>query len=478
MCTVTYIPGKGGFHLTSNRDEHITRGQAIAPQAYPSGANTLLYPKDADKNGSWISAKSNGDLVVLLNGAFVKHTRQPGYKQSRGVVLINIIKADNPYQFYLAAHLGGIEPFTIVLYAAGNLYECRWDGERKHVSTLNTANAYIWSSATLYDKVAETKRINWFGEWQRSVSSATTNDIIDFHKHGGEGDLQDGLVIDRDGKMKTMSITSIRVTPAAMTMTYNDLKNNNRYVNELPVQTEANTSITLPRFYALRCFFIRLFNWEYWSFNTVYAPIMFYWFWLSLKSRSFFFFNTANPLIENGGFAMESKWLIHKQLPKDCNPQTLFFKSGTRIDEILNAVDKEKLVFPMIAKPDIGGRGVLVKKIHDEQELADYTKQFRVDFLLQEYIPYKNEVGIFYYRIPGEEKGRISGIVGKEFFNRYRRWQADYCRIVSKRTTFFITVKNACRHAHRAVSNSFTEWRATGFSTLREPCAGCQIYRS
>ncbi len=73
------------------------------------------------------------------------------------------------------------------------------------------------------------------------------------------------------------------------------------------------------------------------------------------------------------------------------------------------------MVYPMIAKPDIGGRGVQVKKVHNEDELADYIEQNRVDFLLQEFIPYQKEVGIFYHRIPGEEKGQISGIVGKEF---------------------------------------------------------------
>ena len=39
----------------------------------------------------------------------------------------------------------------------------------------------------------------------------------------------------------------------------------------------------------------------------------------------------------------------------------------------------------------------------------------KVDFLVQGFVPYQNEVGIFYYRYPNEEKGYISGIVKKEF---------------------------------------------------------------
>ncbi len=417
MCTVTYIPNQSGFHLTSNRDEHISRGKAIAPRKYRQGRNTLLYPKDSDKNGSWVTAKSNGDLVVLLNGAFVKHHRQAEYKRSRGLVLMDIIEAENPVQFYQTMNLYGIEPFTIILYTTGNLYECRWDGGKRHIALLDDKTAYIWSSVTLYDKMARAKRDSWFSDYRSAAQPATTSGILHFHLHGGEGDLKDGLVINRDGKMKTMSITNICVTPAGMTMTYADLKDNILYVDELPIQKEIeeNSTSILPRFFKLKSLLIRIFNWEYWSFNTLYAPIMFYWFWLSFKSRSFFFFNTANPLIENGGFAMESKWLIYELMQKKNSPFTLFFKTGTDVNDIKRAIQKENMVYPMIAKPDIGGRGVQVKKVHNEDELADYIEQNRVDFLLQEFIPYQKEVGIFYHRIPGEEKGQISGIVGKEF---------------------------------------------------------------
>jgi hypothetical protein len=418
MCTVTYIPKKEGFYLTSNRDENVNRGQAITPREYHNGKNTLLYPKDADRNGSWIAAKNNGDLVVLLNGAFIKHTPQPGYKKSRGLVLMDIIKADNPYEFYSTLNLYGIEPFTIVLYSGSKLYECRWDGGRKHISPLDEKMAYIWSSVTLYDKMATAKRNSWFSDWNRGECQKTADDILRFHHFGGSGDLKDGLVIDREGKMKTMSITNIDVSPQNVKMTYHDLKDDKQYLSGLHIEkdiTPVTPKFTLPRFLGLRSFFIRLMNWEYWSFNTVYLPVMFYWFWLSFKSRSFFFFNAANPLIENGGFAMESKWLIYKLMPKKYNPETMFFTVGTDMELIKQAIEEHRFSFPMIAKPDIGGRGVLVKKVHNLDELSHYVKSIKVDFLVQAYIPYKNEVGIFYHRMPGESKGHISGIVGKEF---------------------------------------------------------------
>jgi hypothetical protein len=60
-------------------------------------------------------------------------------------------------------------------------------------------------------------------------------------------------------------------------------------------------------------------------------------------------------------------------------------------------------------------KGLSVKKVGNVDELKEYTLSSRVDFLVQEFIPYENELGIFYYRYPNKSKGHISGIVKKEF---------------------------------------------------------------
>jgi hypothetical protein len=162
-------------------------------------------------------------------------------------------------------------------------------------------------------------------------------------------------------------------------------------------------------------FFIKLFHWEYWPFNVVYGPVYIYWLWLCVKARSFFFFNASNPTITNGGFLLESKKAIYDIIPQQYYPSTLFFKTGTDPEKLMCDVKRSSIEFPMIGKPDIGGKGRSVQKLNNHDELIDYANNSKVDFLLQEFIPYKNEVGIFYCRIPGESKGTISGIVEKEF---------------------------------------------------------------
>ena len=162
-------------------------------------------------------------------------------------------------------------------------------------------------------------------------------------------------------------------------------------------------------------FFIRLLHWEYWPFHIVYAPVYLYWCWLCLRSRSFFFFNTANPGIRNGGFLMESKKEIYDLLPAGSYPATVFIPCGLSGDAVLEAIRGARLPFPLVGKPDIGMQGKSVELLKNEMELLGYAQRSKVDFLLQEWVPFEKELGIFYYRLPGKATGHISGIVEKEF---------------------------------------------------------------
>jgi hypothetical protein len=162
-------------------------------------------------------------------------------------------------------------------------------------------------------------------------------------------------------------------------------------------------------------FWIRLMHWEYWSFNLLYLPVYPVYFFLSLRARSFFFFAAANPKIKNGGFLGESKKDIYKIVPEAFQPGTIFFEKGSGSGQVLKQIEAKGFVYPLIGKPDMGARGRGVKKLDDQSALVTYVDHCLVDFIIQEYVPYENESGIFYYRIPGQEQGNISGIVRKEF---------------------------------------------------------------
>lgn len=165
----------------------------------------------------------------------------------------------------------------------------------------------------------------------------------------------------------------------------------------------------------MKLFLHKIFHWEYWPFQIVYIPISILWIYYSIKARSLFFFNASNPTIKNGGFIMESKKAIYNLIPQQYYPKTELINEGKSFQNIQKTIENSGIQFPFIAKPDIGLRGSAVKKIHDLIELESYANKANFDFLVQDLIPYENEVGIFYVRYPDEKKGRITGIVSKEF---------------------------------------------------------------
>ena len=60
--------------------------------------------------------------------------------------------------------------------------------------------------------------------------------------------------------------------------------------------------------------------------------------------------------------------------------------------------------YPCIAKPDFGRTGRDVKKIHNQEDLEDYCKYMHENIVIQEFIDYPLEYGVFWYRMPEEAK--------------------------------------------------------------------------
>lgn len=213
MCTVSFVPVRDHIFITSNRDEKQERPAAILPSAYFCNGCRMFGPKDSAAGGTWIAMKESGDAAVLLNGAFFKHTPQPPYRQSRGMVFLDIFSAANAAVAFSRIMLNGIEPFTFLLYEKKCLYQFRWDGIEKYSKQLPASRPHIWSSATLYEQEAIKKREQWFASFLNRSNQVTQQDILHFHQFSGEGDRHTDLVMSRDNKYRTVSITGIHLTP-------------------------------------------------------------------------------------------------------------------------------------------------------------------------------------------------------------------------------------------------------------------------
>ncbi|MCL6268250.1 D-alanine--D-alanine ligase [Flagellimonas myxillae] len=151
-----------------------------------------------------------------------------------------------------------------------------------------------------------------------------------------------------------------------------------------------------------------------------------------MKARSLFFFNAANPSMKNGGMAMESKMGIYNLIPKENIPQTIFISKNDNPALSLERVLDAGIAFPFIAKPDIGMRAFGVEKINNKDDFQRYFAKTPENFLVQKLIPYTKEVGIFYVRMPGERKGKITGIVSKEFLTVVGDGDSSVLQLIKK----------------------------------------------
>ena len=166
-----------------------------------------------------------------------------------------------------------------------------------------------------------------------------------------------------------------------------------------------------------RNFFIKLFHWEYWPFGVIQTPLFFMWFWYSLRENSFFYFSASNPSILSGGMMGESKSEVLSLVPAELKPNTILIKFPCTKQDVLNQLNKAKLAFPVIFKPDLGERGWMVKRIDAEINVEEYLAEIKMDFIAQEMIDFPLEFGVYYVRFPSQERGRVTSITAKEFLH-------------------------------------------------------------
>lgn len=166
---------------------------------------------------------------------------------------------------------------------------------------------------------------------------------------------------------------------------------------------------------------------EFWKPRYFYIPVVAHWMWLSLKYRGIALPSIANPLFPFGGLTYDSKKVILDTVMPEGRPYfamhygfvrgSLSKDAATEAKETIAKSNATGIALPFVAKPDIGCRGVGVRLIRSETELADYLDKFPHGHgvLIQELVDHQAEAGIFYIRQPDETHGRIFSITLKYF---------------------------------------------------------------
>lgn len=223
MCTVTLTPlGQNDFVLNSNRDEAPSR-ISTSPDYYKYKNTQLLYPSDVESGGTWIGLSAKKRCICLLNGGFEIHKRKSSYRQSRGIVVKDLLSCDTIAEAVDNYNLNDIEPFTMVIVDWNDeleFYELVWDGNQKHFKSLEK-ESHIWSSSTLYNKNMRSIRKEWFNAFKNN-NKLNSESLAYFHRTAGKGNQDYGVIMNRFF-VKTTSITQVEKNANIVEMQYEDL---------------------------------------------------------------------------------------------------------------------------------------------------------------------------------------------------------------------------------------------------------------
>lgn len=162
----------------------------------------------------------------------------------------------------------------------------------------------------------------------------------------------------------------------------------------------------------------RLWRWEFWPAWVFYLPLVPWFLYLAARYRSLTVWTAANPGIPAGGVVGESKADILSRLPKEWVVPTVLIPAGkrdTRVRLVRDAIVARGWGFPLILKPDAGERGAGVRKAHDPVDVEKYLLANPGPVVAQLFHPGPHEAGVFYYRLPGEDRGRIFSVTDKVF---------------------------------------------------------------
>ena len=161
--------------------------------------------------------------------------------------------------------------------------------------------------------------------------------------------------------------------------------------------------------------------------HLFYTPIAVYCGWLSLRYFGPTLLTNANPSLPYSGLVGESKYEVFSEVKGPArnliSPYARVLRWGGEgaldrtVTEANQLMQDAGLAFPLVAKPDIGMRGVGVQIIRDQADVQAYAATFPAgaNFILQALVDEEGEAGVFYIREPGEAKGRITSLTLKYF---------------------------------------------------------------
>lgn len=220
MCTFTYLPLSTGYVVTHNRDEAVFR-QSWQPALWQTAHGVAKYSREGHGGGTWMGCRTDGWIIGLLNGAKTPHQRNPPYPYSRGLVIVRMLEAVNPYHELHAQTLKGLEPFTLLIVNQEQRIEGWWDGQTWEEHSLPNS-PFIRASTPLYSPTQQARRAAWFQTYLKEHEHRAET-IWDFHHESHSSEKTEDLLMERQGNLKTISVTQATWDTKSMQFSFHDL---------------------------------------------------------------------------------------------------------------------------------------------------------------------------------------------------------------------------------------------------------------
>ena len=135
MCILSiFSKPNGDFIITQNRDETHLRPTSDEVLTREFENKLFTGPIDLVSKGTWMYY-SEDYVVCILNGEYKKHSHEPPYRRSRGLIVLDFLKFSTIQEFFDEIDLDGIEPFTMVILSRNSTEKkiLVLDGLKKHL---------------------------------------------------------------------------------------------------------------------------------------------------------------------------------------------------------------------------------------------------------------------------------------------------------------------------------------------------------
>lgn len=162
---------------------------------------------------------------------------------------------------------------------------------------------------------------------------------------------------------------------------------------------------------------------EFWPAWLMYFPVAILWLLLSIRYRSLSLPLLANPAVPLSGMVGVAKSKMFATAGSEARKNILAWciyrvnseAIESQVKNVMTLLQAENLHLPVVAKPEMGCRGVGVKLVTNTQQLSDYIKDYPhgADIQFQKLSMWEPEAGVFFVRGPGEDKGQITSLAVK-----------------------------------------------------------------